>query len=197
MSRLLSATFLIALTSGIAPAQEAPPAQPAPAAARPQRPTPPTRDPHTPGYVDAKELPDGEVPSPKVDGNFIIGPTHNPAPEMTLTDIPQGTIVNFTMESTDSKFYPGIAREQGAPPRPDPNDPTRMLITTHPAPYTRKVAVYVPKQYVPGTVAPFIVGADGPDPFLFKALDALIAQKRVPVMIGISIANGGSDAQGS
>ncbi|MGC1781964.1 MAG: hypothetical protein WA708_05555, partial [Acidobacteriaceae bacterium] len=24
------------------------------------RPTPPTRDPHTPGYVTAKELPDGE-----------------------------------------------------------------------------------------------------------------------------------------
>jgi enterochelin esterase-like enzyme len=59
------------------------------------------------------------------------------------------------------------------------------------------VAVYVPKQYVPGTVAPFIVGADGPDPLLFKALDTLIAQHRVPVMIAISIGNGGSDAQGS
>jgi hypothetical protein len=43
---------------------------------------------------------------------------------------------------------------------------------------------------VPGTVAPFIVGADGPDQLLFTALDNLIAQKRVPVMIAISIANG-------
>ncbi len=59
------------------------------------------------------------------------------------------------------------------------------------------VAVYVPKSYRPGTAAPFIVGADGPDWMLFAALDALIAQHRIPVMIGISIANGGQDAQGS
>ena len=71
------------------------------------------------------------------------------------------------------------------------------MTTSHPAPYTRRVAVYVPKQYVPGTAAPFIVGADGPDPLLFTALDNLIAQKRVPVMIAISIGNGSGDAQGS
>ena len=46
-------------------------------------------------------------------------------------------------------------------------------------------------------MVPFIVGADGPDPMLFTALDALIAQKRVPVMIAISIGNGSGDAQGS
>ena len=40
------------------------------------------------------------------------------------------------------------------------------MTTSHPAPYTRRVAVYVPRQYVPGSVAPFIVGADGPDPLL-------------------------------
>jgi enterochelin esterase-like enzyme len=50
---------------------------------------------------------------------------------------------------------------------------------------------------VPGTAAPFIVGADGPDAFLFTALDNLIAQKRVPPMIAISIGNGSGDAQGS
>jgi iron(III)-enterobactin esterase len=70
-------------------------------------------------------------------------------------------------------------------------------VSSHPAPYTRKVAVYVPKQYVPGTAAPFIIGADGPDPLLFKVLDNLIAQRRVPVMIAISICNGSGDAQGS
>ena len=41
----------------------------------------PNRDPHTPGYVPATELPDGVNPSPNANGNFIIGPTHDPAPE--------------------------------------------------------------------------------------------------------------------
>jgi iron(III)-enterobactin esterase len=180
---------------GATPAAPAPAAQAAPAT----RPVPPTRDPHTPGYVTAKELPDGTVPSPDVEGNFIIGPTHNPAPEMTVQDgVPQGTVHNFTMSSADSRIYPGIARDPGTFGTPDPDDPTNLIVTTsHPAPYTRRVAVYVPKQYVPGTAAPFIVGADGPDQLLFTALDNLIAQKRVPVMIAISIGNGSGDAQGS
>jgi enterochelin esterase family protein len=59
------------------------------------------------------------------------------------------------------------------------------------------VDVYVPKQYVAGSVAPFIVGADGPDGLLFSTLDVLIAQHKVPVMIAISIGNGSGDAQGS
>jgi enterochelin esterase-like enzyme len=143
-------------------------------------------------------LPDGEIPPVKTDGNFILGTTHNPAPEMTVQEgVPQGTIFNFTMESADSKFYPGIAREPGTFARPDPNDPTKLAVSSHPAPYSRKVAVYVPKQYVPGTAAPFIVGADGPDRMLFTALDNLIAQHRVPAMVAISIGNGGGDAQGS
>jgi enterochelin esterase-like enzyme len=41
------------------------------------------------------------------------------------------------------------------------------------------------------------VGADGPDVELFTALDNLIAEHKVPVMIAISISNGGGDAQGS
>src|SRR3954463_4180107 len=164
-------------------------------AARPQ--PPPARDPHTPGYVDATELPDGTVPPVTADGNFIIGPTHPPAPEVATRDL-DGTVYTFTMSSADSRMYPGIARDAGTFGTPDPNDPAKLIVTTsHPFPYTRRVAVYVPKQYVAGTPAPFIVGADGPDQLLFNALDALIAQKRVPVMIAISIANGSGDAQGS
>ncbi|MGA2232788.1 MAG: esterase family protein, partial [Tepidisphaeraceae bacterium] len=153
---------------------------------------PPTRDPYTPGYVIAKELADGTVPPADADGNFIIGPTHRPAPEMAVQEgVPQGTVINLTMNSTDSKIYPGIAREANTFGTGDPNDPAKMIVTTsHPAPYTRKVAVYVPKQYVPGTAAPFIVGADGPDRGLFTALDNLIAEHKVPVMIAISIGNG-------
>jgi enterochelin esterase family protein len=168
-----------------------------PAPARPARPTPPTRDPNTPGYVTARELSDGTVPPVDADGNFIIGPSHNRAPEMT-TNALQGTVYEFIMNSADSKIYPGIAREPNTFGTPDPADPAKLVVTTsHPAPYTRHVSVYVPKQYVSGTAAPFIVGADGPDHALFTALDNLIASNRVPVMIGISIGNGSGDAQGS
>jgi enterochelin esterase-like enzyme len=108
--------------------------------------------------------------------------------------VPQGEIFNFTMESADSKFYPGIARDNSAPPDPATG---RRVTASHPAAYTRKVGVYVPKQYVPGTVAPFIVGADGVDKGLFTALDNLIAEHKVPVMIAISIGNGSGDGQAS
>jgi enterochelin esterase-like enzyme len=168
-------------------------------AKRPPRPAPPTRDPGTPGFVPAKELPDGALPAADADGSFIIGPTHKKAPEMTPQDgVPKGEVYDLVMKSSDSKIYPGIAREPGTSGKPDPANPAKLDVTTsHPAPYTRKLAVYVPKQYVPGTEAPFIVGADGPDKSLFVALDNLIAQKRVPAMVAISIGNGGGDAQGS
>ncbi len=194
--RLIALVFT-ALLSGLAPAlagqSAAPPPTPAP------RPTPPTRDPQTPGYVKATELPDGAVPPSHVNGNFIIGPTHNPAPESVVQEgVPQGTIHSFTMSSADSRFYPGIARQPGTFGTPDPANPAKLDVTTsYSTPYTRRVAVYVPKQYVPGTAAPFIVGADGPDTLLFTVLDNLIAQNRVPVMIAISIGNGSGDAQGS
>jgi enterochelin esterase-like enzyme len=169
------------------------------AQSRPARPAPPTRDPHTPGYVEAKELPDGANAPADADGNFIIGPTHKKAPEVTAhPDVPQGTIDKLTMKSEDSKMYPGIARDTGTFGTADPHDPTKLVVTTsHPHPYTRKVEVYVPKQYVAGTAAPFIVGADGPDHLLFTTLDNLIAEHRIPAMIAISIGNGSGDAQGS
>jgi hypothetical protein len=193
--RLLGAAALISLT---ALAQTPPSAAAgASAAVRRQRPQPPTRDPHTAGYVEAKELPDGTNAPANVDGNFIIGPTHTAAPEMTANpDVPHGMVYDFTMASTDSKIYPGIARDVFG--TPDPNNPAKLDVpTSHPALYTRRVSAYVPKQYVPGTAAPFIVGADGPDRGLFTCLDNLIAAKKVPVMIAISIGNGSGDAQGN
>ena len=76
------------------------------------------------------------------------------------------------MSSADSKIYPGIARDPDAVRSPDPTNPAKLIVTkSHPAPYTRHVAVYVPKQYVAGKAAPFIVGADGPDRVLFTALE--------------------------
>jgi iron(III)-enterobactin esterase len=168
------------------------------------RPTYPTRDPHTAGYVKATELPDGSNAPADKDGNFIVGPTYTPAPEMATPEmtvkegVPQGTVIEFTMSSAESKLYPGIARDAHTFGTADPRNPAKLMVTTsRPAPYTRTVAVYVPKQYVTGTVAPFIVGMDGPDRQLFTALDNLIAEHRVPAMIAISIGNGGGDAQGS
>jgi iron(III)-enterobactin esterase len=189
---LLSFAFSISLTIGFDPATAQIPTAGA------TRPTPPTREPSASGYVKAKELPGGAIPSPKEDGNFIIGPTHNAAPAMAANEgVPNGDVFEFTMESKDSKIYTGIAREPDTFAVPDPVHPNRVIVNSYPAPYSRRVAVYVPKQYVRGTEAPFIVGADGPDPTLFAALDNLIARNHVPVMIAISIGNGGGDAQGS
>ena len=203
MLRVSSFAFLAVIGAGCAPAvgqvQTPPPAaSPATPAVPPARPQVAARDPHTAGYPAAKDLPDEAVPPANADGNFVLGPTHTRAPEMTPQDgVPKGDVYTFTMESADSKLYPGIARDPGGRGQPDPANPGRFLVSSHPAPYSRRVTVYVPKQYVPGTAAPFIVGADGPDRLLVTALDSLIAQRRVPVMIAISIANGGGDAQGS
>ena len=186
-----------AQTPASAPAGDAAPVlvRSRPAAPHP----PPTRDPLTPGYVTAKDLPDGTLPPANADGNFVLGPTHTRASEMVAQlGVPQGMVVEFTMTSEDSKLYPGIVRDAGTFGTPDPNDPAKLIVTTsHPGPYMRRVAVYVPKQYVAGTAAPFIVGADGIDRTLFTALDNLIAEHKVPVMIAISISSGGGDAQGS
>src|SRR5690242_18579056 len=81
MSRLPGIAFLIGLTAGFYPA----------AAQAPTRPPAPTRDPSTPGYVTAKELPDGANAPANADGNFILGPTHNPSPETIVQEgVPQG-----------------------------------------------------------------------------------------------------------
>src|SRR2546421_558898 len=110
--RLSHIALLVGLAAGSIPATFTTAAD-APAPAKPAaRPAPAGRDPHTPGFVDAKELADGDVPKPDADRKFIVG-------------------------------------------------------------------------------------ADGPDKSLFTALDNLIAQKRVPAMVAISIGNGSGDAQGS
>lgn len=147
--------------------------------------------------TDAKATP-GANPPPTVDGDFLVGPTYVPAPELQVNpDVPKGKVQRFIMNSEDSKFYPGIGKDVSFGDL-DPNNPKTVLIpSVHPMPYKRSVTVYIPAQYVPGTAAPFIVTADGPDGMLPRVLDNLIAQHRVPVMIAVMIQNGGFDAQGS
>ena len=61
-----------------------------------------------------RSCPTARCRRPTRTGNFIIGPTHKPAPEMTVADgVPRGEVFEFTMSSADSKIYPGIARERG------------------------------------------------------------------------------------
>jgi enterochelin esterase-like enzyme len=185
-------------------------AQPQP---RPQRPPPPTRSPNAPGTP--KLIPVGAKPGePNIlrgapgmnppagaDGDFLIGPDYVPAPELNVIEgVPQGKVQQFSMDSTNSKFFnPGIARDVFG--TIDPNNLKTLIVQTHPIDYQRTITVYIPAQYVPGATAPFIVTHDGPamgrpDMSLPHVLDNLIAQHRVPAMIALMIAHGGGDAQG-
>ena len=159
----------------------------------------------TPSAGDAASNPTnaapGANPPSKVDGNFLIGPVYVQAPELTvMASVPQGRVEQFSLNSADSKFYPGIARKAFG--TVDPNNPKTLVVETHPAPYHRTITVYIPSQYMAGTEAPFIVTHDGPglghpDTTLPRILDNMIAQHRLPAMLVIMIANGGGDAQGS
>jgi enterochelin esterase-like enzyme len=143
----------------------------------------------------------GANPPSNIDGNFLIGPVYVRAPELSVSsNVPQGKVEQFSMDSADSKFYPGIARNVFG--TVDPNNPKTLVVETHPQPYMRTITVYIPSQYVPGTEAPFMVTHDGPRPgrvdmSLPHILDNMIAEHRLPVMLVVMIANGGGDAQGS
>jgi iron(III)-enterobactin esterase len=115
------------------------------------------------------------------DGDYFIAKPFTKAPELTPGDnVPKGKVASFLMNAADSKFYPDTGL-RGATP-------------------TRKVTVYIPSQYVPGTAAPFIVtadayGANGNQ--LPTILDNMIADHRLPVMIAIMVKDGGGDGGGS
>jgi len=117
------------------------------------------------------------------EGDYLLTPPYMDAPELKAQEgVPKGMVYRFTMNSTDSKFYSGIAK----------NMPGQVV------PYQRRVTVYVPSQYEAGKPAPFFVSQDSMGQGqLPTMLDNMIAAKRLPVMIGIMIDSGGGDAQGS
>lgn len=172
---------------------------------------PPTRDPRSANYPKATELPDGTLPPAGAEGNFIVGPTHDPAPETVARDgVPKGTVTTFTMSSKDSTIYnPGLVRDDPAncpngsiyATTTAPGDKSNLIVTTsRPGTWTREVIVYVPPGYAPGTEMPFLVYGDGPSSAwkdLAVILDNLIHAGRVPPMVAIGIAAGGQDAQGA
>jgi len=106
-----------------------------------------------------------------------IKPPYASAPELTPKEnVPKGVVHDFTMDSGDSKSYPGLRGH-----------------------YVRNGWVYVPAQYVPSTAAPFIVVQDGQS-YLKRfppILDNMIAEKRLPVMIAVLLHHGGGDGKGS
>ena len=152
------------------------------------------------GAPDFKLLKPGEHPRPSENGNFVIGPNYVPAQESKVRDdVPRGRVMQFVIDSRETKLLnPGIARKEFG--KVDPSNPKTLIVQTHEIDYQRKITVYIPAQYKPGTAAPFMVCHDGPkgkpNMTLPRILDNLIAEKRVPTMIAVMIANGGGDAQG-
>lgn len=123
--------------------------------------------------VFAKEPADAK----NTQNEYEIGPDYPEAPEMKPGDgIPKGEIHEFLMKSADSKQYPGLT-----------------------GPYSRKCAVYVPKQYRKSQPAALLVVQDGMgySKKVAAALDSLIAAKKVPVIAAVFVNSGGGDGKGS
>jgi enterochelin esterase-like enzyme len=154
------------------------------------------------GAPPFKVLKEGENPPLDASDNFVVGPKYVTAPERNVVDgVPHGKVEQFVIDSKETKLLnPGIARKQFG--TVDPNNPKTLIVETHNIDYKRAITVYIPAQYKPETEAPFMVVHDGPGPNknpksnLQPILDNLIAQKRIPPIIVIHIANGGGDAQG-
>ncbi len=129
----------------------------------------------TDAAANPTEAAPGVNPPFTVDGNFLIGPVYVKPPELTENpEVPKGKVQQFSMDSADSKFYPGIGRNVFG--TVDPNNPKTLIVDIHPAPYKRTITVYVPSQYVPGTPAPFLVTHDGP--WLYGSRQSTYSQYR-------------------
>jgi iron(III)-enterobactin esterase len=158
----------------------APPAPPAPpaanAAAQGQaRPQGPRRTPSPLTADDAAEIAKlSDLPTwgqNLADGDYSHGPAYPTAPELAKrAGVPEGKVIEFVMNSSESKFYPGV---NGA--------------------IQRRVCVYVPAGYVAGTELPVIVSADayGMRYNLPTILDNMIYDQRLPAMAAVMIDNGG------
>ena len=150
------------------------------------------------GAPPFKVLKEGENPPLDSYDNYVVGPKYTPAPERTKAEgVPEGKVQQFEIDSKETKlFNPGIKRDKFG--TLDPKNPKTLIVETAAFDYKRKVGVYIPAQYKEGAEAPFLVVHDGPGQANgYKTiLDNLIAQKRIPPIVVISIANGGGDAQG-
>jgi enterochelin esterase-like enzyme len=116
-----------------------------------------------------------EDPGTEGDGIFMLPSPFKSAPEFQRGNgVPAGDMVRFTIPSS----------------------------TIYPKAPARKVAAYIPKQYVVGTPAPVMVVQDGTDFYGFDGsfppvFDNLIEQKKIPPMVVVFAGNGGGDSVGS
>jgi len=114
-------------------------------------------------------------PGTEGDGIFQVPGPFKAAPEFQRgAGVPQGDVVRFSIAS--SVIFPNAPE--------------------------RKIAAYVPKQYVVGTPAPVMVIQDGTDFYGFDGafppvFDNLIAQDKIPPMVVVFTGNGGGDSVGS
>src|SRR3954468_7541850 len=129
-----------------------------------------------------------ENPGPEGNGDFVIGPDYQLAPDLKDVGNPKGKYFEFSMRLADSKIFPG-------------NDTT--LDSRKPVREQRKIFVYVPAAYKDGTKAPILVTLDGPSRvnLVRNALDNLTIstdpKRRLPAFIVVAVENGGNDGKGS
>ncbi|MEO5926276.1 MAG: alpha/beta hydrolase-fold protein [Bryobacteraceae bacterium] len=171
---LCSAAAFLFLGAGAVRVWSQAPVQPGPAGAKGKAPR--VQNPATPEDV-AEMAKLAALPAwvaGSGDGDFSTGPEYAPAPEETQrVGIPHGKLIEFFMNSADSKIYPGIN-----------------------GPFERLVSVYIPSQYVAGTETPFIFSADSyglGNRQLANILDNMIADRRLPSMVAVMVANGGPE----
>ena len=109
------------------------------------------------------------------DGNFKVSPKGgwNTVRRIAVpADVPKGEVINFQLQSSDSKFYPRSVA-------------------------TRQIWVYIPAGYKEGDVLPLMVDHDGGansvvQTQMIAAMDLLIHDKKIPMMAGLFVANGGN-----
>ena len=116
---------------------------------------------------------DQAAPEAAVDGDRTIGPFYDSDPLLApRPEVPKGTIIEFTMDMTKSSYFPGQSQVQGIS--------------------SRHVWVYVPKAYVKGQNAPFMVSQDAAyRPFLPTLIDNAVYDKKLPAMVIVFVSNGG------
>ncbi len=98
---------------------------------------------------------------------------------MAVPESGLGTVGGFTMSSADSKIALPASHASRVSRTVDPAGPADWWQLSAAASYTRKVVVYVPKQYARDGSAVYRGRGPGPDRALFTALDNLIANDRV------------------
>jgi enterochelin esterase-like enzyme len=127
--------------------------------------------------------------APEGNGSVTIGPEYAIDPDLTDRGNPRGRRFELSRPLSASSIFPGT----DATLEPD-RKPVRD---------TRRIFVYVPAQYRPGTPAPVLVLHDGPAQIdlIGRALDnftiAADPARRLPPFVVVAVENGGNDGKSS